>query len=58
VVEVFEVKKSLKDLGVSKHNIHQTSRIADTKKKLIEKRRNIDKSECFSVNQATHLLVS
>jgi hypothetical protein len=55
--KVFEMKESLKDLGVLKHNIHQASRIADTKKKLIERRRNANRSECFSVNQATHLSV-
>jgi hypothetical protein len=58
VVEVFEVEELLKDLGVLKCDIHQASRIADVKKKLIERRRNTNRSECFSVNQATHLPVS
>jgi hypothetical protein len=57
VVTVFEMKKLLKDLGVSKYDIHQALRIADAKKKLIKKERNANKNECFSVKQATHLLV-
>jgi hypothetical protein len=57
-MKVFKMKESLKDLRVSKHDICQVSRIADVKKKLIERGRNANRSECFSVNQATHLPVS
>jgi hypothetical protein len=50
-VEVFEIEESLKDLRVSKYDIHEASRIADTKKKLIEKRGVLTEVSVFQLTK-------